>query len=46
MGYDYIASHVDDIMIAAVDVDKIVTFLKGEFINKDEALPTNISGSP
>jgi len=31
-GFDYIASNVDDLMIAAVDVDETVTFLKQEFM--------------
>ena len=43
-GYNYIASHVDDLMIAAVDVNEIVTFLKSEFIIKDEALPDDYLG--
>ena len=43
-GYDYIASHVDDLMIAAEDVESIVMFLKSEFIIKDEALPDDNLG--
>ena len=43
-GYDYIASHVDDLMIAAENVKQIVKFLKDQFIIKDEALPDDYLG--
>ena len=43
-GYDYIASHVDDLMIAAENVEEIVEFLKEEFIIKDEDLPNDYLG--
>ena len=43
-GYDYIASHVDDLTNAAENAEEIVKFLKDEFIIKDEALPDDYLG--
>ena len=43
-GYDYIASHVDDLLIAAKDAEGILKFLKSRFTIKGGDLPSDYLG--